>query len=79
MAQLDLSKVPATVTITNVSEGPLPVQFYGKNVKLTLEATDSVVILARTSVELAYYLSLAGSVLTVEHKEAPGAMASDLE
>jgi hypothetical protein len=65
MATLDLSIVPADVTVTNNADTEIPVQFYQKNTKLKLPAGDTLIIRATTSAELGYYYSLAREDLNI--------------
>lgn len=67
---IDVSKVPAKVTIENVSkEESKKVQAFGVNFWTDIEAEGKLILTAQCSVELLYYLSLEsvdGLKVTVE-------------
>lgn len=59
MSTVDLTIVPAEVTITNVSSKSKTVQGFRTNLTLILPAGYVVKVLAQNSLELAYYYALA--------------------
>jgi tRNA threonylcarbamoyladenosine modification (KEOPS) complex Pcc1 subunit len=62
---LDVSIVPAVVTITNVSTSVQKVQMCGENIQQTMSAGDVLKLKATRSAELLYYTQLASSDITV--------------
>lgn len=65
MATIDLSGVPAVVTITNISDHVKAVQFYRNSAVISLSPADLIKIKVESSAELAHYMQLANEELTV--------------
>lgn len=69
MSEIDVSKVPAIVTITNESDKVTQIQFYGTNMWIKLAPKEVLKLLVKVSAELTYYLSLARDGLDVDYDE----------
>lgn len=69
MAQINVSKVPAIVTVTNISERVKVVQLYKTNTSIKLQPSDELNLLVDNSNELIYFLSLNSVELSVTHAE----------
>lgn len=68
MATIDVSEVPAKVTLTNVSSRVKNVQLFKTNTTVVLQPGDIFVLQVAHSNELTYFLSLASAELTVENE-----------
>jgi len=79
MAQIDVSKVPAIVTITNTSERVKVVQLYKTNTSIKLQPSDELNLLVDNSNELIYFLSLSSVELSVTHEAVEEEEVEDVE
>lgn len=68
MATIDVSGVPAKVTITNVSSRVKNVQLYKTNTTVVMQPGDILVLKVDFSSELTYFLSLESTELTVSNE-----------
>lgn len=68
MATIDVSGVPAKVTITNVSSRVKNVQLYKTNTTVVMQPGDILVLKVDFSSELTYFLSLKSTELTVSNE-----------
>lgn len=66
MAKLDLSTLPATVTLKNVGTEDVGFRYFRVNFTEVLKPEDEVVISTASSEETAYYLALADANVGLE-------------
>ncbi len=65
MATLDISSLPATITIENVSDRAQRVQMYKETISCLIEPGDKLKVEVSTSAEYLYFTSLARKELSV--------------
>ena len=69
MGMVDVSSVPATITLTNVSDRAVRVQMYKETITCLIEPGDTLKIEVENSAEFLYFKSLASTELTVSVAE----------
>jgi hypothetical protein len=69
--EINVSKIPAIVTLRNATEMPQWVQLYGTSTMVLLEAGDIVTLLVTSSAEATYWLSMPERIFEVSIGDAP--------